>query len=141
VPPGDIDKIAKRMRSRFAGNLGEELAQMPEFASRLKSAIWQDFFRLVQELRGFPRHLSQHSGGVIISTTRIDEQVPVERPAMAGRYICQWDKDRSDAQSPTCPPPHLGPASWRTLCKGTPRRIIDPPPSQTSHPGRPEVTP
>jgi error-prone DNA polymerase len=103
LPPGDIDKIAKRMRSRFAGNLREELASMPEFAERLGGAsggkttpgdgIWQDFFRLVEELRGFPRHLSQHSGGVIISTTRVDEQVPVERAAMDGRFICQWDKD------------------------------------------------
>jgi error-prone DNA polymerase len=93
LPPGDIDKAAKRMRSRFSGSLAQELAAMPEFASRLESPIWRDFFRLVEELRGLPRHLSQHSGGVIISTTRIDEQVPVERPAMEGRYICQWDKD------------------------------------------------
>jgi error-prone DNA polymerase len=93
LPPGDIDKVAKRMRSRFAGNLAQELAQMPEFATTLQSPIWQDFYSLVEELRGFPRHLSQHSGGVLISTTRMDEQVPVERPAMEGRYICQWDKD------------------------------------------------
>ncbi len=93
LPPGDIDKVAKRLRSRFAGSLVEELAAMPEFAGRLKSSVWQDFVRLVEEVRGFPRHLSQHSGGVIISTTRIDEQVPVERPAMEGRFICQWDKD------------------------------------------------
>ena len=93
LAPGDIDKVAKRLRSRFAGSLAEELAALPEFASRLRSPVWQDFIRLVEELRGFPRHLSQHSGGVIISTTRIDEQVPVERPAMAGRFICQWDKD------------------------------------------------
>jgi error-prone DNA polymerase len=93
LPPGDIDKVAKRMRSRFASSLAQELGQMPEFAQTLRSPIWQDFFRLVEELRGFPRHLSQHSGGVIISTTRMDEQVPVERPAMEGRFICQWDKD------------------------------------------------
>ncbi len=93
LPPGDIDKIAKSMHSRFAGSLPQELASMPEFGPRLGGQVWQDFVRLVEELRGMPRHLSQHSGGVIISTTRVDEQVPVERPAMDGRYICQWDKD------------------------------------------------
>lgn len=93
VPPGDIDKIARQMRSRFAHSLEQELSQLPEWKSRLQSPFWQDFLRLTQELVGLPRHLSQHSGGVIISTTRIDEQVPVERPAMEGRWIAQWDKD------------------------------------------------
>lgn len=93
LPAGQVDQIAKLMRSRFAGSLAEELAALPEFATRLRFPIWRDFVRLVEELRGLPRHLSQHSGGVIISTTRIDEQVPVERSAMADRFICQWDKD------------------------------------------------
>jgi error-prone DNA polymerase len=93
LPDAEIDKIAKRMRSRFHGRLAEELASMPEFAQRLKFPIWQDFIELVEQLHGMPRHLSQHSGGVIISTNRIDEQVPVEATAMDGRYICQWDKD------------------------------------------------
>ena len=65
----------------------------PDWERRLQFPIWRDFMGLVEEIRGLPRHLSQHSGGVIISTTRMDEQVPVERPAMEGRFICQWDKD------------------------------------------------
>ena len=93
LPESEIDKVAKRMHSRFAGRLEEELAAMPEFASRMRFPIWQDFLRLVNELRGLPRHLSQHSGGMIISTSRIDEQVPVEATAMPDRFICQWDKD------------------------------------------------
>ncbi len=93
LPEGEIDKIAKRMHSRFAGRLEDELAAMPEFASRLKFPIWSDFLRLVNQLRGMPRHLSQHSGGVIISTNRMDEQVPIEAAAMDDRFICQWDKD------------------------------------------------
>ncbi|HWO73662.1 MAG TPA: DNA polymerase III subunit alpha, partial [Dehalococcoidia bacterium] len=93
LPEGEIDKIAKRMRSRFAGRLAGELASMPEFGPRLRFPIWRDFVELVEELHGMPRHLSQHSGGIIISTNRIDEQVPVEAAAMDGRFICQWDKD------------------------------------------------
>jgi error-prone DNA polymerase len=93
LPEGQTDKIAKRMRSRFAASLAHELEEMPEFASRLGFPIWQDFVSLVSQLLGLPRHLSQHSGGMIISTSRIDEQVPVEPSAMDDRFICQWDKD------------------------------------------------
>ena len=93
LPESEIDKIAKRMHSRFAEGLEEELASMPEFASRMQFPIWRDFLQLVNQLRGMPRHLGQHSGGMIISTSRIDEQVPVEATAMPDRFICQWDKD------------------------------------------------
>jgi len=93
LPESQIDQIARRMHSRFAGGLEEELALMPEFASRMKFSIWRDFLWVVNQLLGLPRHLSQHSGGIIISSNRIDEQVPVEATAMDGRYICQWDKD------------------------------------------------
>jgi error-prone DNA polymerase len=93
LPESQVDQIAKRMHSRFAKGLEQELSEMPEFATRMKFPIWQDFLRLVNELRGLPRHLSQHSGGMIISTSRIDEQVPVEATAMPDRFICQWDKD------------------------------------------------
>jgi error-prone DNA polymerase len=93
LPESEIDKIARRMRSRFAQSLGSEMEAMPEFVSRLRFPIWRDFLQLVAQVRGLPRHLSQHSGGIIISTKRIDEQVPVEAAAMDGRFICQWDKD------------------------------------------------
>jgi error-prone DNA polymerase len=93
LPESQVDQIAKRMHSRFAGSLEHELAEMPEFAQRLQFPIWQDFVTLVNQMLGLPRHLSQHSGGIIISSNRIDEQVPVEATAMDGRYICQWDKD------------------------------------------------
>jgi error-prone DNA polymerase len=93
LPESEIDKIAKRMHSRFANGLAEELTLMPEFAARLNFPIWRDFLEVVNDLLGLPRHLSQHSGGIIISSTRIDEQVPVEATAMDGRFICQWDKD------------------------------------------------
>jgi error-prone DNA polymerase len=96
LPEGEIDAVARRMRSRFSGGLGDEMSQMQEFKHRMQFPIWQDFISLVEQIRGLPRHLSQHSGGIIISTTRIDEQVPVEATAMDGRYICQWDKDSVD---------------------------------------------
>jgi error-prone DNA polymerase len=93
LPEADIDKLAKRMRGRFAGSLIEEMQSIPEFRGRMNAPVWREFIRLVEELRGMPRHLSQHSGGVVISTTPMVEQVPVQPSAMDGRYICQWDKD------------------------------------------------
>ncbi|MCH7697562.1 MAG: error-prone DNA polymerase [Chloroflexi bacterium] len=93
LPEADIDKLAKRMRGRFARSLDEEMRSLPEFRQRMNAPVWRTFAQLVEELRGKPRHLSQHSGGVIISSTPIVEQVPVQPSAMDGRYICQWDKD------------------------------------------------
>ncbi|WP_341937162.1 error-prone DNA polymerase [Marinimicrobium sp. C2-29] len=48
---------------------------------------------LVNQLRGFPRHLSQHVGGFVISSGPLYELVPVENAAMAERTVIQWDKD------------------------------------------------
>ena len=52
---------------------------------------------LAQQLMGFPRHLSQHVGGFVISRGRLDQLVPIENAAMPGRSIIQWDKDDIDA--------------------------------------------
>ncbi len=52
---------------------------------------------LVERLIGFPRHLSQHVGGFVISDAPVDELVPVENAAMPGRTVIQWDKDDLDA--------------------------------------------
>jgi error-prone DNA polymerase len=51
------------------------------------------FFGLVQQIRGFPRHLSQHVGGFIITKSPISTLVPVENAAMPERTIIQWDKE------------------------------------------------
>ncbi len=50
-----------------------------------------------QEIIGFPRHLSQHVGGFLITRSRLDEVVPVLHSAMDGRNIVEWDKDDLDA--------------------------------------------
>jgi len=52
---------------------------------------------LAGDLIGFPRHLSQHVGGFVISRGPLAELVPVENAAMAGRTVIQWDKDDLDA--------------------------------------------
>ncbi|WMS41615.1 DNA polymerase III subunit alpha [Acuticoccus sp. MNP-M23] len=53
--------------------------------------------RLTHEIAGFPRHLSQHVGGFVITRGRLDELVPITRAAMDGRTNIEWDKDDIDA--------------------------------------------
>jgi error-prone DNA polymerase len=52
---------------------------------------------LAQDLIGFPRHLSQHVGGFIITAGRLDDLVPIENAAMEDRTVIEWDKDDIDA--------------------------------------------
>ncbi|PZX50745.1 error-prone DNA polymerase [Cereibacter changlensis] len=53
--------------------------------------------RLIGEIIGFPRHLSQHVGGFVITQGRLDELCPIENAAMEDRTIIEWDKDDIDA--------------------------------------------
>jgi error-prone DNA polymerase len=59
---------------------------------RLQQAIG-----IAQALIGFPRHLSQHVGGFVITRSRLDEVVPVENAAMEDRTVIEWDKDDLNA--------------------------------------------
>ena len=52
---------------------------------------------LAAQLRGMPRHLSQHPGGFVLTETRLDDLVPIEPAAMEDRQIIEWDKDDIDA--------------------------------------------
>ena len=52
---------------------------------------------LIYEVIGFPRHLSQHVGGFIITDGRLDELVPIENASMEGRTVICWDKDDIDS--------------------------------------------
>ncbi|HET7675858.1 MAG TPA: error-prone DNA polymerase [Gammaproteobacteria bacterium] len=61
------------------------------------SAIARRLFLLVNTLIGFPRHLSQHVGGFVVSRGPLAELVPIENAAMAERTVIQWDKDDLDA--------------------------------------------
>jgi error-prone DNA polymerase len=53
--------------------------------------------QMAEELTGFPRHLSQHSGGFVITSDRLDEISPVMNAAMEDRTTIEWDKDDLDA--------------------------------------------
>ncbi|WP_435635701.1 error-prone DNA polymerase [Pseudomonas solani] len=62
-----------------------------------ESPVMRRVLALTHELIGFPRHLSQHPGGFVISEAPLDTLVPVENASMAERTVVQWDKDDLDA--------------------------------------------
>ena len=61
------------------------------------SATVQHWVEMTSVLAGFPRHLSQHTGGFVIARDKLTRLVPVENAAMADRSVIQWDKDDLDA--------------------------------------------
>jgi error-prone DNA polymerase len=96
LPLGDLEKLAKLAEGRSGGGLLAEMERLPGFSEKAKSPLWQALAALAEEIRGFPRHVSQHVGGMIISSRPLLEMVPLEPAAMEGRVLCQWDKDSCD---------------------------------------------
>ncbi|HVH11118.1 MAG TPA: DNA polymerase III subunit alpha [Gemmatimonadales bacterium] len=95
LPAGEIEQVAKLADARAEG-LAEELQALPGFAGRSTAPLWKELCELAVEIRGLPRHVSQHVGGMIISSRPLVEIVPLERAAMPDRVVCQWDKDSCD---------------------------------------------
>jgi error-prone DNA polymerase len=97
LPFAELERLA-RLTDGSPRRVREELAKLPDGEAKLDSPRWRAFTELCGEIGGLPRHLSQHPGGMVISTRPLVELVPVQPAAMDGRQICQWDKDScSDA--------------------------------------------
>ena len=62
-----------------------------------ESRVARQWASLAQTMMGFPRHLSQHPGGFVISRGKLSRLVPIENAAMQDRSVVQWDKDDLDA--------------------------------------------
>ncbi|MGH7242136.1 MAG: error-prone DNA polymerase [Phycisphaerales bacterium] len=90
-----VDRLAKSVEWFDKGvldpNGSRELGLNPE------DTTLQWLVRLVAELLGFPRHLSQHVGGFVITRSPLCELVPVENAAMKDRTVIEWDKDDIEA--------------------------------------------
>ncbi|MBV6273454.1 error-prone DNA polymerase [Alcaligenaceae bacterium CGII-47] len=72
-------------------------ARMIEAGLDADTPITKQWLILAEQLLGFPRHLSQHPGGFVISQGPLCRLVPIENAAMAHRSVVQWDKDDLDA--------------------------------------------
>ncbi len=92
-----IDAISKR----FGGHASAEFAngerdidtELAALGFDPKARRVEHFKRLWWEIHHLPRHLGQHSGGMIVAHGRLDEIVPLEPAAMEGRTVIEWDKD------------------------------------------------
>ena len=79
-----------------ATDIAEEMKRVPELKQMVDAPIWRDMVELAGQAAGFPRHIGQHVGGVIIAAEKLSSVVPVEPARMEGRFVCQWDKDSAD---------------------------------------------
>ncbi|MCX4161565.1 MULTISPECIES: error-prone DNA polymerase [Paraburkholderia] len=95
VDPQIVDAVAKTHHWFDSGT--ELLKRFEESGLDPSAPIIQSWASLAAQLVGFPRHLSQHSGGFVISRGKLTRLVPVENAAMAERSVIQWDKDDLEA--------------------------------------------
>ncbi len=94
LPEADLERLARLADGwSSADAVEEELARLPDGPAKLASPRWRALAFLAREAAGLPRHLSQHSGGMVVSARPLIELVPVVPAAFPGRQICQWDKD------------------------------------------------
>jgi error-prone DNA polymerase len=81
----------------YASEGDELLIRLEEGGLDPKSRLGRQLVHLVREILGFPRHLSQHVGGMVLTHRPLCELVPIENASMPGRTVVQWDKNDLDA--------------------------------------------
>ena len=92
--PAQVDRLAKVMNNFEFTDPGDSLPrQMAAVGLDLNSDRVRRFARLWGEMQDLPRHLGQHSGGMVICQGQLDACVPLENATMPGRVVVQWDKD------------------------------------------------
>ncbi|MTI43260.1 error-prone DNA polymerase, DnaE-like [Roseibium hamelinense] len=79
------------------GGAGTDDQQVREAGMDPSDPLIAQVLELARQLIGFPRHLSQHVGGFVITRGRLDEVVPIQNAAMEDRTVIEWDKDDLDA--------------------------------------------
>ncbi|MCO6509750.1 MAG: error-prone DNA polymerase [Aridibacter famidurans] len=92
IPEGQVGKLAK-LASHFRHSDGDFFARLRENSDLGTSKRIAKFAELVERIQDYPRHLGQHSGGMIVFKGKLDRVVPLEPATMPGRVIVQWDKD------------------------------------------------
>jgi error-prone DNA polymerase len=93
LPYADLERLARLTDGWNAERVADEIAALPDAATKLRSPRWRAFGALCAEIAGLPRNIAQHPGGMVISSRPLVELVPVQPAAMEGRQMCQWDKD------------------------------------------------
>ncbi|AKQ55418.1 error-prone DNA polymerase [Bordetella hinzii] len=95
LDPAIIDAVARA--HQWWDGKKEMLRTLGQCGLDPGSRVARQWAILAETLIGFPRHLSQHPGGFVISRGKLSRLVPIENAAMEGRSVVQWDKDDLDA--------------------------------------------
>ncbi|MEY4764685.1 MAG: polymerase [Pseudomonadota bacterium] len=95
VPLEVVERVAKHHHHWDRGGMQAE--RMAELGLDPASRRMQQWLELAHTLTGFPRHLSQHTGGFVIARGALCRMVPIENASMPDRSVIQWDKDDLDA--------------------------------------------
>jgi len=94
LPPGEIERVARGSEGWDAHHVDRDIeSALGASPQRGPAGRWGWLARLAAEAHGLPRHLSQHSGGMVVSTQPLVDCCPIVPAAMEGRQIVQWDKD------------------------------------------------
>ena len=93
LPPEHLSLLSKRLHSHDAADLRNEMAQMPDFRDRIDAPGWRNLLDLAPQLMDAPKGLSQHVGGMVLSSSPIPEMVPMREGAIDGRFVMDWNKD------------------------------------------------
>ncbi len=106
LPLGEIERVARGSEGWDARHVDRDIesafglagteggsTSAPPAGRRGSTGRWAWLARLAAEAHGLPRHLSQHSGGMIVATRPLVDCCPIVPAAMEGRQIAQWDKD------------------------------------------------
>jgi error-prone DNA polymerase len=97
LPPGEIERVARSSEAYSAQSVDQDIA-VALGEGREQQGRWRWLHELAREAHGLPRHLSQHSGGMVVATRPLIDCCPVVPAAMEGRQMVMWDKDScSDA--------------------------------------------
>ena len=96
---GLTEDVTARLASMIWGNWGDDVpeARVAEAGLDIANPQIARLKALVDQILTFPRHLSQHVGGFVLTETRLDELVPIHNAAMPDRTFIEWDKDDIDA--------------------------------------------
>ncbi len=88
-----LDRLAKSLERYSATNLAEQVEKLAEFSDKADGPLWQQFLSLCREIADFPRHLSIHVGGMLVTSCPLIDVVPLEPATADGRVVTQWDKN------------------------------------------------
>jgi error-prone DNA polymerase len=92
--PEQLDRLARLLsRFEYSDERDKVTAQVESAGLPVRAPRVRHLLALIEQVQNLPRHLSQHSGGMVIAQGRLDEVVPLEPARMPGRTVVQWDKD------------------------------------------------